>query len=342
MISKIIAEELVHKAKREIDDADKIVIVSHFGPDGDSLGSSLGLYHFLMTQQKDVTVVVPSPPPGFLMWMPGADKVIIHALEKEKAETAIKKADLIFALDFNTPSRLGQMADAVVSSKARKVMVDHHLNPDEDFAHIIISHPEISSTSELVFRLICRMGHFTDINLAGAESIYTGMMTDTGGFTFNSNHEEIYSIIYELIKKGIDKDLIYRRVYDTFSEHRMRLQGYCIYKKMKVYPEYQAALITLTAEEMKEFNYVNGDAEGFVNIPLSIDGVIFSVFLREDPDKIKVSLRSQGTFPANKFAEEIFNGGGHLNASGGESYTTLEEAIKKFEEGLPRYVEYLE
>ncbi len=342
MISKVIPEELVHKAKREIEDAEKIVIVSHFGPDGDSLGSSLGLWHFLMATEKTATVVVPSPPPEFLMWMPGADRVIVHALEKEKAETAIEEADLIFALDFNTPSRLGYMADAVVNSKARKVMVDHHLNPDEDFVDVIISHPEISSTSELVFRLICRMGYFKKINLAGAESIYTGMMTDTGGFTFNSNHEEIYAIIYELIKKGIDKDLIYRRVYDTFSEHRMRLQGYCIYKKMKIYPEYQAALITLTAEEMKEFNYVNGDAEGFVNLPLSIDGVIFSVLLREDPDKIKVSLRSQGTFPANKFAEEIFNGGGHLNASGGESFTTLEEAIQKFEEGLPKYVEYLE
>ncbi len=342
MISKVIAEELVHKAKREIDDADNIVIVSHFGPDGDSLGASLGLWHFLMTLEKEATVVVPSPPPGFLMWMPGADKVIVHAFDKEKAETAIEKADLIFALDFNTPSRLGYMADSVVNSKAPKIMVDHHLNPDKEFAHIIISHPEISSTSELVFRLICRMGHFSDINLGCAECVYTGMMTDTGGFTFNSNHEEIYAIIYELIKKGIDKDLIYRRVYDTFSEHRMRLQGYCIYKKMKIYPEYQAALITLTAEEMKEFSYVNGDSEGFVNLPLSIDGVIFSVLLREDPDKIKVSLRSQGTFPANKFAEEIFNGGGHLNASGGESYTTMEEAIQKFEEGLPKYTKYLE
>ncbi|NLO71535.1 MAG: bifunctional oligoribonuclease/PAP phosphatase NrnA [Porphyromonadaceae bacterium] len=341
MISKVIAEELIHKVKREIEDAEKIVMVSHFGPDGDSLGASLGMWHFLMTLEKAPTVIVPTPPPNFLMWMPGADKILVYVLQKKEADKIIEAADLIFALDFNTPSRLAMMEEAVVASKARKVMIDHHLNPDKDFTDVIISYPQISSTSELIFRLICRMGHFSDINLGCAESIYTGMMTDTGGFTFNSNHEEIYSIIHELIKIGVDKDIIYRKVYDTFSEQRMRLQGYCIYKKMKVYPEYQAALITLTREEMEEFQYENGDAEGFVNIPLSIREVIFSVLMREDPGKIKVSLRSQGTFPANKFAEEIFNGGGHLNASGGESYTTMEEAVRKFEEGLPRFKEFL-
>ncbi|NLI72120.1 MAG: bifunctional oligoribonuclease/PAP phosphatase NrnA [Bacteroidales bacterium] len=341
MISKVIADNLTHKVKHEIDEAEKIVIVTHHGPDGDAMGASLGLWHLLMTLEKEPKVIVPSPPPNFLMWMPGADQVLIYTFQKEEAERIIEKADLIIAVDFNTPSRLGKLADSVIASKARKVMIDHHLNPDRDFANIIISYPQISSTSELIFRLICRMGHFSDINLGCAESIYTGMMTDTGGFTFNSNHEEIYLIIYELIKLGVDKDIIYRRVYDTFSEHRMRLQGYCIYKKMKIYPEYQAALITLTKEEMKEFQYVNGDAEGFVNIPLSIREVIFSVLMREDPDKIKVSLRSQGSFPANKFAEEFFNGGGHLNASGGESFTTMEEAVKIFEEGLPKYKEFL-
>ena len=261
--------------------------------------------------------------------------------KKKKSRAKDFEAELIFAVDFNTPSRLAMLADVVVNSNARKVMIDHHLNPDEDFADIIISHPEISSTSELIFRLICRMGHFSLINLGCAEAIYTGMMTDTGGFTYNSNHEEIYTIIYELIKIGVDKDAIYRKVYDTFSEQRMRLQGYCIYKKMKIYPEFQAALITLSRTEMEEFQYVNGDAEGFVNIPLSIKDVVFSVFMREDPDKIKISLRSHGTFPANKFAEEIFGGGGHLNAAGGESFTSMEEAVKIFEEGLTKFKEFL-
>ncbi len=342
MISKIIADELTGKVKREIDRADNIVIVSHFGPDGDSLGSSLGLHHFLKTLHKKSTVLVPTPPPNFLMWMPGARDIIVYVLEEEAAKEALNSADLIFALDFNTPKRVEMMADALTASPARKILVDHHLDPDHEFVDLVISHPEISSTSEIIFRLICAMGYFGHIDLNAAVSIYTGMMTDTGGFTFNSNKEEIYSIIYELLKIGVDKDEIYRKVYNNFSENRMRLQGYCIHKKMKIYPEYQAALITLTHEEMIEFDYQNGDAEGFVNIPLSIDGVVFSVFMREDPDKIKVSLRSEGSFPANRFAAEIFNGGGHLNASGGESYTTLEEAVQKFEAGLPLFTEFLE
>ena len=340
MISKIIGEDLVHKTKIEIENADNIVIITHVGPDGDAMGASLGLWHFLMTLEKTPQVIVPTPFPNFLAWMPGANKTLVYKFDKEKADEHIQKADLIFLLDFNAASRMDKMADAVLASKARKVMIDHHLQP-ENIANIIISYPEISSTSELIFRLICRMGHFSDINLGCAECVYTGMMTDTGGFTYNSNHEEIYSIIYELIKLGVDKDDIYRRVYNTFSADRMRLMGYCLYKKMKIYPEYQAALITLTQRELHEFKYDNGDAEGFVNIPLSIQGINFTVFMREDPDKIKVSLRSQGSFPTNKFAAEIFGGGGHLNASGGESYTSLDEAVRKFEEALPLYTEFL-
>ena len=340
MISKIIGEDLVHRTKIEIENADNIVIITHVGPDGDAMGASLGLWHFLMTIEKTPQVIVPTPFPNFLAWMPGANKTLVYKFDKEKADEHIQKADLIFLLDFNAASRMDKMADAVLASKARKVMIDHHLQP-ENIANIIISYPEISSTSELIFRLICRMGHFSDINLGCAECIYTGMMTDTGGFTYNSNHEEIYSIIYELIKLGVDKDDIYRRVYNTFSADRMRLMGYCLYKKMKIYPEYQAALITLTQRELHEFKYDNGDAEGFVNIPLSIEGINFTVFMREDPDKIKVSLRSQGSFPTNKFAAEIFGGGGHLNASGGESYTSLDEAVRKFEEALPLYTEFL-
>ena len=340
MISKIIGEDLVHRTKIEIENADNIVIITHVGPDGDAMGASLGLWHFLMTIEKTPQVIVPTPFPNFLAWMPGANKTLVYKFDKEKADEHIQKADLIFLLDFNAASRMDKMADAVLASKARKVMIDHHLQP-ENIANIIISYPEISSTSELIFRLICRMGHFSDINLGCAECIYTGMMTDTGGFTYNSNHEEIYSIIYELIKLGVDKDDIYRRVYNTFSADRMRLMGYCLYKKMKIYPEYQAALITLTQRELHEFNYDNGDAEGFVNIPLSIEGINFTVFMREDPGKIKVSLRSQGSFPTNKFAAEVFGGGGHLNASGGESFTSLDEAVRKFEEALPLYTEFL-
>lgn len=269
--------------------------------------------------------------------MPGSKDILLYDRYKEFADKLIAEADVICCLDFNATSRIEAMADAVLASPARKILVDHHLNP-EDFCRIIISHPEISSTSELVFRLICRMGYFSDITKEGAECIYTGMMTDTGGFTYNSNNREIYFIISELLSKGIDKDDIYRKVYNTYSESRLRLMGYVL-SQMKVYPDYHAALITLTKKEQNRFNYIRGDSEGFVNIPLSIKNVVFSCFLREDTEKpmIKVSLRSVGRFPCNQLAAEFFNGGGHLNASGGEFYGTLEEAKSVLELALEKF-----
>lgn len=341
MISKIIAEDLISKVKKAIDSVDKIVIVTHVGPDGDAMGASLALWHYLMTIDKEPVIIVPTAFAAFLAWIPGAECVLDYENNKEKSDELITAADLIFALDFNTPSRMGNMADVIITASADKILIDHHLHPD-NFAKVIISYPEISSTSELIFRLICRMGDFSKINLACAESIYTGMMTDTGGFTYNSNNQEIYIIIAELIKLGVDKDAIYRKVFNTYSADRLRLMGFCLYEKMKVYPEYHAALISLSAKELSQFNFINGDAEGFVNIPLSIEGVDFSVFMREDTDKIKISLRSQGTFPANKVAADLFNGGGHLNASGGESYLTLSETVKKLEDALPDYKDFLE
>ncbi len=341
MISKIITEDHINKVEKAIESVDKIVIVVHVGPDGDAMGSALGLWHYLMTIEKEPVVIVPTAFPNFLAWMPGSECVLVYEENKQTADDFLAAAELIFALDFNAPSRLGKMADAVLASKANIVLVDHHLHP-ADFAKVSISHPELSSTSELIFRLICRMGDFSKINLACAECIYTGMMTDTGGFTYNSNKQEIYIIIAELIKLGVDKDDIYRKVFNTYSADRLRLMGFCLYKKMKVYPQYRAALIALTAKELSMFNYVNGDAEGFVNIPLSVDGVDFSVFMREDTDKIKISFRSQGTFPANKVAADLFNGGGHLNAAGAESYHSLSDAVNKFEEALPDYKDFLE
>lgn len=340
MISKIIAEDYIVQVADYLADARKIVIVSHVAPDGDAMGSSLGLWHYLMTLEKEPVVIVPTAFAGFLSWMPGSECVMVYEDLKEAADKLIEEADLIFALDFNVPSRLANLSEAVMNAKAPKILVDHHLNPG-DFAKVVISYPEISSTSELVFRLICRMGDFSMINLACAECIYTGMMTDTGGFTYNSNKQEIYTIVSELIKLGVDKDDIYRKVFNTFSEHRLRLMGYCLHEKMMIYPEYKTALITLSLAEMQKFNFQNGDSEGFVNIPLSIEGIVFSAFIREDKEKVKISLRSQGTFPTNKFSADVFNGGGHLNASGGESYVSLKETIKKFEEALPDFRDFL-
>ena len=340
MLTKVIAQANVDHAEKWFEKAEKIVIVSHVSPDGDAIGSSLGLYHFLQTQEKTVNVIVPNQFPDFLKWMPGAKDVIIYDRYKDFADRLIREADVICCLDFNELKRIDTMEEAVRNASARKMLVDHHLNPG-NFADITISHPDISSTSELVFRLICRLGNFDDITREGAECIYTGMMTDTGGFTYNSNNREIYYIISELLSKGIDKDEIYRKVFNTYSEGRLRLMGYVLYDKMQVFPEFNAALIWLNKDEQKRFQYSKGDTEGFVNMPLSIKNVCFSAFLREDTEKkmIKVSLRSVGTFPCNKVAAEFFNGGGHLNASGGEFYGTMDEAIAVFKQALVRYQE---
>ena len=318
MLTKIIAQPNIDHFTKWFERADSVVIISHVSPDGDAMGSSLGLANFLEAQEKTVNVIMPNAFPDFLRWLPGSKGILLYDKYKEYADELIANADVICCMDFNALKRIDDMADAVRDSKARKVMIDHHLYP-EDFCKIIISHPEISSTSELVFRLICRMGYYDDISYECAQCIYTGMMTDTGGFTYNSNNSEIYFIISQLLSKGIDKDDIYRKVFNTYSESRLRLMGH-ILTTMHVYKDYHTALISLTEAEQSSFKYIKGDSEGFVNIPLSIKDVCFSCFLREDTEKkmIKVSLRSVGTFPCNQLAAEFFGGGGHLNASGGE------------------------
>ncbi len=334
MLTKIIREEQIQKAKKYVEKGGSFVIVTHVTPDGDAIGSSLGLYHFLNECGKDnISVVVPNDFPSFYKWMPGTKDIIIHEKYPDFAEQLVREADVIFCLDFNEPKRIEKLAPAVIAADGRKVMIDHHPNPS-DFCRVTMSYPEISSTSELVFRFICRLGMFDLINKKAAECIYTGMMTDTGSFTYNSNKPEIYIIISELIKKGIDKDLIYQKVNQVYSESRLRMMGYVLYEKMKVYPDLHTAVVTLTNEELDRFRYVTGDTEGFVNLPLSINGIRFTVFFREDKDYIKVSLRSIGDFPCNEFAARYFNGGGHKNASGGEFYGSLEDALATFKKGL--------
>ena len=337
MLTKVIEQAKIDHFTKWFERVDTIVTVSQVQPAGNAIGYSLGLAQFLDSQDKTVNVIVPNAFPDFLKWMPGSKDILLYDRYKEFADKLINEADIICCLDFNSLKRIEEMADSVATSPARKILIDHHLYP-EDFCRIVISHPEISSTSELVFRLICRMGYFSDISREGAECIYTGMMTDTGGFTYNSNNREIYFIISELLSKGIDKDDIYRKVYNTYSESRLRLMGYVL-SNMKVYREYNSALISLTKEEQGKFDYIKGDSEGFVNIPLSIKNVRFSCFLREDTERriIKISLRSVGTFPCNKLAAEFFNGGGHLNASGGEFTGTMAEAKQVFEEALKKY-----
>ncbi|MDR0505991.1 MAG: bifunctional oligoribonuclease/PAP phosphatase NrnA [Dysgonamonadaceae bacterium] len=339
MLNKIISEANIQKAKKLINKCDKIVIVTHVSPDGDAVGSSLALYHFFIEIGKWANVVVPNDYPGFLKWMPGAKNIIIGNWKESLTAEIIDSADLLFCVDFNTLNRIEQLESLVVQSKAKKVMIDHHPCP-ENFCDVTISHPEISSTSELIFRFICRMGMFEYLNKRCAESIFTGMMTDTGAFTYNSNSPAIYYIISELINKGINKDAIYSKVYNNNTENRTRLQGYAINEKMKIFKEYKTSLITLSQEELKRYQWKKGDTEGFANIPLTIENIGFSAFIREDDnDDIRLSFRSKNKFPANEFASTFFNGGGHLNAAGGEFKGKLEDAVALFEEVLPKFIQ---
>lgn len=338
MIKNILEQSKIDMFETWCNEAKDLVIVTHVSPDGDAIGSSLGLSNFLQSKGKTVHVIVPNSFPDFLNWISGTGGIINYEKNKKLAENLIASTDIICCLDFNALKRIDEMEEAVSTSLAKKMMLDHHLFPD-DFCGITMSYSELSSTSEGVFRLIYRMNGVDCITKEGAEAIYAGMMTDTGGFTYNSNKPDIYFIIIQLLEKGIDKDAIYRNVYDTYSEGRLRMMGFVLYEKMQVFPEFSAAIITLTNKELEKFHYIKGDSEGFVNIPLSVKGIRFSTFMREDTQKkmIKISLRSVGDFPCNQVAADFFNGGGHKNASGGEVYGTMEDAIALYKRALIKY-----
>lgn len=341
MIEKIIPQTTVDAVEKIISGNERFVILSHKNPDGDALGSSLALCHYLKSCGKDVTVVLPNAFPDFLAWLPGAKDIVLYENNVDKAKEVIERADAFFCLDFNALNRIGDVSDAVAKSVAPKVLVDHHLFPSDDFV-AKISFPEACSTSELVYRLIVMLSGESAVSFDMAQCIYTGMMTDTGAFAYASSRKDIFLIVAALLETGIDKDLIYRKVFYSSSLTRMRLQGYVMYKKLKVYSKYNAALITLDNSELQRFYAVKGDTEGLVNQPLQIKGICFSCFLREEqPGKINVSLRSVDDFPCNELAAEFFNGGGHKNASGGELHCTMTEAVQVFTAALRKFEKQL-
>lgn len=339
MLTPILNNTEFVELMKAIQQSKRIVVCAHRGPDGDAVGSSLGWAEYLKSLGKQVTVVLPNPFPDFLRWLPNSHLIHFYARHEAAATQIINEADLIFCLDFNGLSRLQEMEGAVARAKADRILIDHHLNPDRNIAKLVISHPQMSSTSELVFRLILQLGGFEDMTQSIATCIYTGMMTDTGGFTYNSNDPAIYEIISMLLTKNIDKDKIYRNVFNVYSADRIRLTGYILYEKLNFYANNRASVFTLTRDEMKRFNFIRGDAEGLVNMPLQVKGMRLSISLREDTERdvIRVSLRSVDDFPCNKMAAEFFNGGGHLNASGGELPFPLSEAIKTAERAIEAY-----
>ncbi len=329
--------ELTELLNHRIGQAKSIAILSHVNPDGDALGSALALYHYLRNSGVESKIVMPNDYPDFLKWLPGNENVILFSKKKALAKSIIVNADILFLLDFNVPQRSGKVEEFINASGAYKIVIDHHPKPG-DFADFIYSDTLSSSTAELIFRMIELRGDPKLVDRIVATCLYTGIMSDTGSFNFNSSQPETYRVLAQLLKRGIDKDHIYSMVYDNFSESRMRLLGYCLDEKMVVVKKYKTAYLSLTIKEKKLYNYIRGDAEGFVNYPLSIKGVDFVAFFMENDDHIKISFRSKGKIDTNIFASNYFNGGGHVNASGGESKLNLTDTIKKFVSGLPEFM----
>lgn len=343
MLEPILTEGECSSLRSLVDEAGVVVCCCHMHPDGDAVGALLGWGEVLRTLGKEPLLVLPDPIPDYLKWMPNSEKLVRYDKRKDYVDTVLKICDLVFCLDFNTLSRTGAMEEALKNSPAKRVLIDHHLDPD--LAPVLtISHPQMSSTCELVFRVVWQMGLFDTLGKHFAGPVYCGMMTDTGGFTFNSNDPGIFFIISQLLTKRINKDKIYRNVYHNYSEHRLRLVGYLLYHRLVVDGKRHAAYFTLTREDMKKFHFVKGDAEGIVNMPLQIKGLKLSISLREDTERnnlIWVSLRSVDDIPCNKMAEQFFNGGGHLNASGGHIDGTMDDAVQTVNKALTAFEDTL-
>jgi bifunctional oligoribonuclease and PAP phosphatase NrnA len=309
--------------------SENILIICHINPDGDSVGAQLALYHYFKANGKNVSLMAPNNLQEFLKWMDGADQINIFIKARKKCRILIDNADLIIMLDFNQPNRLGEAEGIVMASKAKKVVIDHHLDA-LNFADMIISDPGKCSTSELVHELICNINGKTFMNRSYAEALYVGIITDTGNFEHGAYSSKTFRIVADLLDTGIVKERIINLIYNNFSSDRIRLQGFALNRRMVVLPEFKTAYIYLSKEDLKKYNHVKGDTEGFVNMPLSIKGINFSALFIEKDNFIKLSFRSKGQFPSNEFALLYFSGGGHLNASGGEYADTLDNTIAYF------------
>jgi phosphoesterase RecJ-like protein len=314
-----------------------IIIVCHSNPDGDAIGSSLGLYHYLNKKEHLVTVVVPNDYPNFLKWMTGDNSIVKYDTETEKSEALINKADIIFTLDFNAFHRTRNMETVLSKSDATKIMIDHHQQPD-DYAAFMYSDVLMSSTCQMVYHFIEKLDDLELIDENIATCLYVGIMTDTGSFRFPSTTSITHKVIADLIEKGANNSYIHNNVYNTNSQSRLRLLG-CALSNLKVIPEMRTAFITLSQDELDTNNFKKGDTEGFVNYGLSLESIIFAaIFIENKQDNIiKISFRSKGDFSVNEFSRAHFSGGGHTNAAGGKSDLDLKETITKFERLLTNY-----
>jgi len=328
---KDFSKENINKINELLYSKKKVVIIGHNNPDGDAVGGSLGLYNVLKKTEHEVSVVMPSKPSSFLQWLPKQDDIIVFNEQKELASKLLKNADIVFCIDFNSSHRVDKAQKVLENTKAIKFLIDHHPEPNTN-AEFVFSDTSVSSASELVYEFIRETYLSEFFNKDAATCIFTGIMTDTLNFSVNSSRQETFAIVGELLAYKIDKSFIYDKVYNNFSVDRLRLVGYLLYKKMQVIEKYKFAYIIFTEDEMKQFNFNEGDHEGIVNMPLSVSEINASIIAVEKDDFVKLSLRSKGKVDVNKLAQKYFNGGGHKNAAGGKVFTTInkiEEYIKK-------------
>ena len=328
------------KIQETLDKSGSIIITTHTNPDGDAIGASLAMFLYLSKRGFMVHVVIPDLYPEFLAWMPGAKEIMIFEQHPLECKQLVKEADLIICVDFNNLKRLNELGDEFRRSDAAKILIDHHLNPSDEFS-LKISFNKISSTSELIYDFICESGYKSLIDKHIAECLYTGIAPDTGSFSYSCNYVKTYLITAELFRLGIDGEHIHRLIYDTYSESRLRLLGYAVSGGLRVLPGYHAAYIVLTKEDLERFNYQVGDTEGVVNYALSIRDINLAALFMERDGQVKVSFRSKGSFSVDRLAREHFGGGGHRNASGANCNESLDVTISRFLDLLPSFGEDL-
>ena len=312
----------------------KVVITTHQKPDGDAMGSSLGLFHFLKQFGHHITVISPTNWADFLDWMPGSKEVLDYERQTADANAAIDSADWIFCLDFNTLGRTKRMEEKLNNATAKRILIDHHQEPQEDKFTYGVSDTGKSSTSEMVYDLIVGSGDADKINELVAECLYAGVMTDTGSFRFPITTAAVHRMVAHLKDKGLQHSRVHEELFDNYLENRFRFFGNVLQNRMEVFYEYNTALIAVPQQDLIKYNVITGDTEGLVNFPLSIKGIKLAAIIIDRGEERKCSFRSKGDFDVNTFARKYFNGGGHFNAAGGQSKEPLELVVAKFIEAM--------
>ncbi len=338
----MLSDSKILEIKQLLSQKKRIVITSHTNPDGDAIGSSLAMYHYLKKLGNDVQMLVPNSFPDFYNWLPDSDKIIIYDKQSKYAQKILKEAEIIFSLDYNALHRLGSLHEIIKTTSCTRILIDHHIEPETESFNYCFSTTDTSSTGELVYDFITTLGDEDIIDKRIGEAVYTGIVTDTGSFSFSCNRPNTYIITSKLVTLGVDAQKIHKLIYDTFSENRLRLLGHAISNRMIVWKELHTALIFLSKSDLSKFNYQVGDTEGMVNYPLSMNDVNMSVLITEKDNLLRLSFRSKGSFSVNDLSRTHFKGGGHRNAAGGKSTENIDELTDRLKTILQDYKEDLD